>query len=63
MQEKNRGSGGVWVGGSGLVGRSGRISEVFLKIQKKIGGGGGVESKGGEGRGIRVELNEELKCW
>ena len=34
-----------------------RRIEVFVKIQKKIGGGGG-RSWGG---GVRVDVNEELK--
>ena len=43
--------------GVGLGGQGGceRIIEVFGKIQKKIGGGGRV------GRGVRVDVNEELK--
>ena len=41
--------------------------EVFVKIQKKIwggggGGGGGVGGGwGGSGGGVRVDVNEELK--
>ena len=46
-----------------------RRSEVFVKIQKQLGGGGRVEGggsgRGGEGRGrvwvVRVDENEELK--
>ena len=59
-------------GGVGLGGQSGceRRIEVFVKIQKKdfffwgggVGGGrwGGVGG-GGSGRGVRVDVNEELK--
>ena len=65
------GRGGRWGGGVGLGGQSGceqRI-EVFVNIQKKIflggggvGGGGGSEGGGGRlGRGVRVDVNEELK--
>ena len=36
--------------------------EVFVKIQKKIwGGGGGVGGGSGSGWGVRVDVNEELK--
>ena len=48
--------------GWGLGGQSGceRRIEVFVKIQKKNGGGGrGVV--GGGGWGVRVDVNEELK--
>ena len=52
-----------WGGGVGLGGQSGceRRIEVFVKIQKKIGGGGGGGSVGGVGGGVRVDVNEELK--
>ena len=57
------GGGGV-PGGVGLGGQGGceRRIEVFVKIQKEMGGGG---SGGGRGRvgglGVRVDVNEELK--
>ena len=49
-------------GGFGLWGQGGceLIIEVFLKIQKKLGRGGGVGS-GGDQVGVRADLNEELK--
>ena len=47
-------SGGVGLGGQG---RCEQRSEVFVKIQKKILGGGGI----GLGGGVRMEVNEELK--
>ena len=48
--------------GSGLGGQGGceRRIEVFVKIQKKKLGGGGVGGGGVEG-GVRVDVNEELK--
>ena len=53
-------------GGSGWGGQGGceqRI-EVFVKIQKKniffLGGGGGGLGCGG---GVRVDVNQELKCF
>ena len=62
--------GGVRVGGGGQGG-CGRRSEVFVKIQKKIGGGGGWGDRGGGGWGdrgrgrvgwgARVDVIEELK--
>ena len=57
--------GGVWLGG-GQGGCERRI-EVFVKIQKKIwGGGSGGGGEGGwggsgSGWGVRVDVNEELK--
>ena len=52
---------GGWVrGGVGLVGGQGgceRRIEVFVKIQKKMGGGG----LGGVRLGVRVDVIEELK--
>ena len=38
--------------------------EVFVKIQKKIFLGGGVNGGGGGGvgGGVRVDVNKELKC-
>ena len=48
-------------GGQGRVGgQSGceRRIEIFLKIQKNWGGGGG---RWGVGGGVRVDVNEELK--
>ena len=59
-------------GGSGLGGQGGRERriEVFVKIKKKNGLGGGRVGGGlGEGgrvggsgwRGVRVDVNEELK--
>ena len=47
--------------GFGGQGRCERGSEVFVKIQKKMGGGGGRVGGGGSGRGVRVDVNEELK--
>ena len=35
------------------------LIEVFVKIKKKIGGGGGGVR--GSGWGVRVDVNEELK--
>ena len=56
--------GGGRVGGVGL-GSQGRCelrSEVFVKIKKKIVGGGSVrKGGGGVGGGVRVDVNEELK--
>ena len=51
-----------WGGGFGLGGCEQR-SEAFVKIQKKMffffgGGGGGGR---GEGGGVRVDVNEEVK--
>ena len=57
-------------GGVGLGGQSGceRRIEVFVKIQKKIWGGGGRGGGGGGGGvgggvwgGVRVDVNKELK--
>ena len=53
-------------GGSGWGGQGGceRRIEVFVKIQKKIGGGevrGGVGGRGRVGGGVRVDVNKELK--
>ena len=55
--------GGRWGVGVGLGGQSGceRRIEVFVKIQKKIWGGGGSVGGGGVGGGVRVDVNEELK--
>ena len=51
------GGGGV---GSGGQGRCEQRSEVFVKIKQKIKGGFG--GRGGSGwRGVRVDVNEELK--
>ena len=49
--------------GSGLGGQGGceRRIEVFVKIQKKISGGGGSVGGSGSGWGVRVDVNEELK--
>ena len=71
------GGGVGWGVGVGLGGQSGceRRIEVFVKIPKKknfffggggggsVGGGGGGGSVGGVGlgRGVRVDVNEELK--
>ena len=38
-----------------------RRIEIFVKIQKKIGGGDRVGGGGGVGGGVRVDVNEELK--
>ena len=60
------GSGGSgWRGGGGQSGCEQRI-EVFVKIQKIIGGGGrqgvgGWVLGGGRVGGVRVDVNEELK--
>ena len=56
------------MGGGSQDGCEQRI-EVFVKIQKKMGGGGlGVLGRGGgrgggrlRGGGVRVDVNEELK--
>ena len=47
-------------GGCGKGGQDGceRRIEVFVKIKKNLGGGEG--GRGG-GRGVRVDVNEELK--
>ena len=61
-----RGRGRVWGGGRGEGGYDRRI-EVFGKIHKKIGEGGGREGSGGGrvcgrgGGGVRVDMYEELK--
>ena len=59
------GGGGSGVGLGGQAGCERRI-EVFLKIQNKkilFFGGGGI-GLGGGGRvcGVRMDVNEELKC-
>ena len=41
----------------GVQGGCERRIEVFVKVQKKMGGGG----PGGRVWGVRVDLNEELK--
>ena len=59
MKIKKKGDGEVQGGGGvGFGGQGGceRRIEVFVKIQKKLGGGQGV----GLG-GVRVDVNEELK--
>ena len=58
IQKKNWGWGRE---GSGLGGQGGcdrRIEFFFGKIQKKNWGGGG---SGGDGWGVRMDVNEELK--
>ena len=50
--------GGVGLGGGGVRVDVNEI-EVFVKIQKKIWGGGG--SVGGSGWRVRVDVKEELK--
>ena len=54
------GGGGCRVGGVGLGGQGGceRRIEVFMKIQKKIGGVGGGDVRVGE---VWVDVYEELK--
>ena len=47
------------MGGGGL-GRYEQRNEVFVKIQK-IMGGGQVGGGGLGGRGVRLDVNEELK--
>ena len=42
-------------------GRCEQRSEVFVKIQKKIGGGGGSGGREGSGWGVRVDVIKELK--
>ena len=53
------GGSGWWGGGGGQVGCERKIA-VFVKIQKKNLGGGGVRGGSGGG-GVRVDVNEELK--
>ena len=51
-------------GGSGWVCQAGceRRIEVFVKIQKKLGGEvGGGGGGGGRVGGVRLDVNEELK--
>ena len=48
------------VRGGGVTGCERRI-EVFVKIQKKMGGQGGVGGREGSGWGVRVDVIEELK--
>ena len=65
IQKKNffflGGGGGVRVGFGGQSGCERRI-EVFVKIQKKIWGGGGGRWGGSRsGLWVRVDLNKELK--
>ena len=56
---------GGWDSGWGCQGGCKRRIEVFVKIQKQIGGGGvgsgGGSGWGGSGWGVRVDVNEELK--
>ena len=62
IQKKNMG-GGRGPGGSGWGNQGGceRRIEVFVKIQKKMGGGVGMGSGEGSGWGVRVDVIEELK--
>ena len=65
-KKKLRGGGGVGRGGGrvGVGGQGGceRRIEVFVKIQKKIGAGGGGSGGGGvRVWGVRVVVNKELK--
>ena len=55
------GLGGVRGVGLGGQGRCEPRSEVFEKIQKKIGVGVVRSEEGGLGWGLRVEVNEEMK--
>ena len=64
IQKKNwgggTGGGGVYGGvgfGGGVQDGCERRIEVFVKIHKKMGGGG----PGGRFGGVRVDVNEELK--
>ena len=54
------GGGGVRGGGGSQEGCEQKI-EVFVKIQKKNWGWGPGEGGGGRVRGVRVDVNEELK--
>ena len=57
-REKKVGGGG----GGGGQGRCERRSEAFVKIQNKIWVGGSGRGGGGGGvRGIRVDVNREVK--
>ena len=58
FKKKKFGGGGV--GGGGQDGCERRIG-VFVKIQKKMGWGGGRGVVGSGGGGVRVDVNEELK--
>ena len=51
-------SGGGCSGGGGLHGGCEQRIEVFVKIQTKMGGGGGG-SVGGRGWGVRVDVTEK----
>ena len=55
------GGGGGRVGGGGGPGACERRIEFFVKIQKNGGLGLGGLRRGG--RGVRVDVNEELKFW
>ena len=45
----------------GGQGRCEQKSKVFVKLKKKIVGGGSVWGGGGSDWGVRVDVNEELK--
>ena len=52
--------GSVWGGGLGGQGGCERRIEVFVRNQKKIGGGGGQVGGGVGLGGVRVDVNKEL---
>ena len=68
-KKKIRGGGGVGSGGlvgvcvwGGGQGGCERRIEVFVNIQKNLGGSGGGGGRGGSGwGGVRVDVNDELK--
>ena len=50
------GGGGLRGGGSGWM-----CTEAFVKIKKKMGGRVGGSGGGAPGRGVRVDVNREVK--